>query len=100
MHPGSAAGPGILGREERVVWYDLDPPLWHPNAYIEDPPERLLSTMEVYELEFAHRLSVIDAVTHSLDGSDVTPPGRTHRRARVRRMWVAGLVPRTDGGVG
>jgi predicted RecB family nuclease len=59
---------GIVGREERVVWYDLDLPLWHPTAYIEDPPEQLLSTMEVYELEFAHRLSVIDAsLTHLTD---------------------------------
>jgi len=52
---------GIVGREERVVWYDLDAALWHPTEYIEDPPYRLLSTMEVYDLEFAHRLSVIDA---------------------------------------
>ncbi len=59
---------GIVGREERVVWYDLDLPLWHPSAYIEDPPERLLSIMEVYDLEFAHRLSVIDAtLTHLTD---------------------------------
>ncbi len=59
---------GIVGREERVVWYDLDHPQWHPTAYIGEPPERLLSTMEVYDLEFAHRLSVIDAaVTHLTD---------------------------------
>jgi len=52
---------GIVGREERVVWYDLDLPIWHPTGYIADPPDRLLSTVEVYDLEFAHRLSVIDA---------------------------------------
>ena len=52
---------GIVGREERVVWYDLDLPIWHPTEYIADPPDRPLSTMEVYDLEFAHRLSVIDA---------------------------------------
>ena len=52
---------GIVGREERLVWYDLDAAKWHPTEYIEDPPDRLLSTMEVYDLEFAHRLSVIDA---------------------------------------
>ena len=63
---------GIVGREERLVWYDLDLPLWHPTAYIEDPPERLLSTMEVYDLEFAHRLSVIDASLAHL--TDPTSP--------------------------
>ncbi len=52
---------GIVGWEERVVWYDLDLPLWHPTEYIENPPSQELSTMEVYDLEFGHRLSVIDA---------------------------------------
>jgi len=52
---------GIVGREEQVVWYDLDLPLWHPTEWIEESPPEPLSTMEVYDLEFAHRLSVIDA---------------------------------------
>ena len=51
----------IVGREERVVWYDLDLPHWRPSDWIDDPPPEALSTMEVYDLEFAHRLSVIDA---------------------------------------
>jgi len=63
---------GIVGREGLVVWYDLDQPQWHPTAYIEDPPEQLLSTMEVYDLEFAHRLSVIDAAVSHL--TDPTSP--------------------------
>ncbi len=50
-----------MGREGRVVWYDLDQPQWHPSGYIQDPPPQELSTMEVYDLEFGHRLSVIDA---------------------------------------
>jgi predicted RecB family nuclease len=61
---------GIVGREERLVWYDLDLPHWHPSEYIEDPPDRPLSTMELYDLEFAHRLSVIDAsLAHTEDPS-------------------------------
>ena len=52
---------GIVGREERLVWYDLDLPKWQPSEYIEDPPDRPLSTMELYDLEFAYRLSVIEA---------------------------------------
>jgi predicted RecB family nuclease len=63
---------GIVGREGRVVWYDLDLPQWHPSGYIQDPPERLLSTMEVYDLEFAHRLSVIGASLVHLE--DPTSP--------------------------
>ena len=69
---GHASGLGrwaaIVGREERVVWYDLDLPLWHPTEWIDDPPAEALSTMEVYDLEFAHRLSVIDAaLAHESD---------------------------------
>jgi predicted RecB family nuclease len=52
---------GIVGREGRVVWYDLDLPVWHPSEYIEDPPPEPLSTMRAYDLEFAHRLAVVDA---------------------------------------
>ncbi len=63
---------GIVGREGRVVWYDLDRPHWHPTAYIEDPPDRLVTTMELYDLEFAHRLSVIDAAVIHL--ADQTSP--------------------------
>ena len=63
---------GIVGREQRLVWYDLDVPNWHPTEYIEDPPDRLLSTVEVYDLEFAYRLSVIDASLMHLE--DRTSP--------------------------
>ena len=52
---------GIVGREGRVVWYDLELPTWHPSGYIQDSPPQELSTMEVYDVEFDHRLSVIDA---------------------------------------
>ncbi len=59
---------GIVGREERVVWYDLDQPWCHPTEWIDDPPPQLLTAMEVYDVEFAHRLSVIDAaLAHVLD---------------------------------
>ena len=63
---------GIVGREGRVVWYDLDVPLWHPTGYIEDPPPQELSTMEMYDLEFDYRLTVIDASLAHL--SDPTSP--------------------------
>ena len=52
---------GVLGREERVVWHDLDAPRWDHNEYGDDRPPRPLSTMEAYEIEFDHRISVVDA---------------------------------------
>ncbi len=59
---------GIIGREELVVWHDLDAPRWRLTEYIDDPPPGPLSTMEAYDLEFAHRLAVIDAaVAHASD---------------------------------
>ena len=60
----------------------------------------LLSTLEVYDLEFAYRLSVIDASLVHLE--DPTSPLLAEPIAvkRVRRVWVAGLVLRADGGVG
>jgi predicted RecB family nuclease len=59
---------GVVGREELVVWHDLDVPRWGLTEYIDDPPPQPLSTMEAYDLEFAHRLAVIDAaVVHTSD---------------------------------
>ena len=50
-----------------------------------------LSTVELYDLEFAYRLSVIDAsLVHVRSG--VAAPGRADRRKGVRRVWLAGLV--------
>ena len=59
---------GVVGREELVVWHDLDAPRWDLTEYIDDPPPQPLSTMEAYDLEFDHRISVIDAsITHLSD---------------------------------
>jgi predicted RecB family nuclease len=59
---------GVVGREEVVVWHDLDVPRWGVTEYIGDPPPQPLSTMEAYDLEFAHRLAVRDAAeVHASD---------------------------------
>jgi predicted RecB family nuclease len=61
---------GVVGREELVVWHDLDVPRWRLTEYIDDPPPQPLSTMEAYDLEFAHRLAVIDAaLVHESDAA-------------------------------
>jgi predicted RecB family nuclease len=59
---------GIIGREAKVVWYDLDRAAWLPSGYFGDPSPELLSTMELYDAEFAHRLAVIGAsLEHRVD---------------------------------
>ena len=59
---------GIVGREARVVWYDLDLPVW---AGADAPGRgRRRSTMELYDSEFARRREVVDAAArHRLDPS-------------------------------
>ena len=57
---------GIIGKECQVTWYNLDAPLWQAESL---PGERL-SSMELYDLEFADRLDVIcAAMQHLVDDS-------------------------------
>jgi predicted RecB family nuclease len=49
---------GVCGSEGAIVWYDLDEPCLDPSEYLEAPPAGRLSAMELYDLEFAHRLAV------------------------------------------
>ncbi len=59
---------GVVGREGLVVWHDLDAPRWGLTEYIDDRPRQPLSTMEAYDLEFGHRLAVVDAaLVHTSD---------------------------------
>jgi predicted RecB family nuclease len=61
---------GICGSEGIIVWYDLDESRLDPPEYFESASAGPLSAMELYDLEFAHRLEVhLAAEAHAEDGA-------------------------------
>ena len=60
---------GVIGKELRMLWYDLDAPSGEPVVF-EDGRVEQLSLIEIYDLQFASRLQVIDRVNaHKEDPS-------------------------------
>lgn len=58
---------GVFGTERRIVWFDLDAPMWRTTSA---SGQQMQSTMEKYDAEFGLRLEIIAAaMAHQADPS-------------------------------
>ncbi len=65
-YASAAATGGIIGKECRVVWYDLDEPMWRSGG-------RVRTTLERYDFEFDFRLDIIAVARQRGEDATVEP---------------------------
>ena len=69
---------GIIGKERRVVWYNLDEAMWTTPAKSDGKRRKRRTTMEVYDFEFEFRR---DKAADAVAGRPLLPPVRIAVRA-------------------
>lgn len=64
---------GIIGKEQLVVWYDLNEPMWTTPAKSDGRKRKRRSSMEAYDFEFGFRR---DMAVEAVSGRELLPPVR------------------------
>ena len=92
---------GIIGKEELVVWWNLDEKIWRTPAVTKK--SRMRSTMAVYDFEFAFRLDIMAAARlHAQDDTHqliVVPISNGECSDCPWREHCAGLLAADSGDI-
>jgi predicted RecB family nuclease len=67
-YASSSTWAGVLGKEEVIVWYDLEKPMWSTPAKSDGKKRKTRTSLERYDFEFGFRLDIAaTALIHRQD---------------------------------